>query len=462
MLLQRFSAKAINGYLDIDIYLRRDLTFITGINGSGKTTALNSIVALLIPRVDYLASHEFKSMSLEFMDGDKAVVLSALRDKYRTILTCSRVDDEFIVEPPATDPDVPPHRAAEYEADYYRELQARDQSNAVLSYISELPSPMYLGLNRRMVSPADQSARAVRPGLARYSRPHKRNIFGASLTQSLSEALSYSERRYRIAMLEKSRLDEFFQRDTILSLLDLPPISVEQSFDHPSPPDIRRLKQAKENIYRLPELLKIPSNEILDRLNPLFDFLEKKATELQVAPRKRAKGVKKSSRDSDASFNALIDWSFNKSHLDKINQISSRIGDYNDDVAKLFSNITEFIESINSFVADSGKVIDFDSQGRLVFKVEGDADGIEHDMTTLSSGEVQILVILAHLYFNPEARGAGVFIVDEPELSLHVQWQEKFVDRIREAAPEIQLVMATHSPSIIQDKVEFCVDMPRK
>ena len=54
MKIERFVGTSVNGYLHFDVEFFRDLTFLTGINGSGKTSALNSIAALLLPRLDYL------------------------------------------------------------------------------------------------------------------------------------------------------------------------------------------------------------------------------------------------------------------------------------------------------------------------------------------------------------------------------------------------------------------------
>ena len=72
-----------------------------------------------------------------------------------------------------------------------------------------------------------------------------------------------------------------------------------------------------------------------------------------------------------------------------------------------------------------------------------------------------MVVILTHLYFNSEVERANVFIIDEPELSLHVEWQEKFVDAVIEASESTQFILATHSPSIILDKVDHCVELTK-
>jgi predicted ATP-dependent endonuclease of OLD family len=44
-----------------------------------------------------------------------------------------------------------------------------------------------------------------------------------------------------------------------------------------------------------------------------------------------------------------------------------------------------------------------------------------------------------------------IFIADEPELSLHVTWQEKLLNALRNLNENAQLIVATHSPDIVAD-----------
>ena len=55
----------------------------------------------------------------------------------------------------------------------------------------------------------------------------------------------------------------------------------------------------------------------------------------------------------------------------------------------------------------------------------------------------------------------GIFIVDEPELSLHLGWQEIFVRSITEASPKTQFILATHSPTIVGsvENEKYCLDI---
>jgi energy-coupling factor transporter ATP-binding protein EcfA2 len=52
MKIKKFNATSVHGYLSIDINFFPDLTFITGVNGSGKTSALRLLMALLVPDIE--------------------------------------------------------------------------------------------------------------------------------------------------------------------------------------------------------------------------------------------------------------------------------------------------------------------------------------------------------------------------------------------------------------------------
>lgn len=65
----------------------------------------------------------------------------------------------------------------------------------------------------------------------------------------------------------------------------------------------------------------------------------------------------------------------------------------------------------------------------------------------LSSGERQMLVILLSVLVQ-EGRPYVLFM-DEPEISLHFEWQEKLITYIRLLNPQAQVIVSTHSPAII-------------
>ena len=79
----------------------------------------------------------------------------------------------------------------------------------------------------------------------------------------------------------------------------------------------------------------------------------------------------------------------------------------------------------------------------------------------LSSGEKQLLVILLTVLVQDNKN--AILFMDEPELSLHFDWQKKLIEYIRELNPNVQIILATHSPAIIMngwmDKVSDVSDL---
>ena len=67
----------------------------------------------------------------------------------------------------------------------------------------------------------------------------------------------------------------------------------------------------------------------------------------------------------------------------------------------------------------------------------------------LSSGEKQILVILLTVLV--EDNEHYVLFMDEPEVSLHIEWQKRLIDLILELNPNVQIILTTHSPAVIMN-----------
>jgi len=79
----------------------------------------------------------------------------------------------------------------------------------------------------------------------------------------------------------------------------------------------------------------------------------------------------------------------------------------------------------------------------------------------LSSGEKQILAILLTVLVEDEV--PHVLFMDEPEVSLHIEWQKQLISLILELNPNVQIILTTHSPAVIMsgwmDKVTEVSDI---
>ncbi len=78
-------------------------------------------------------------------------------------------------------------------------------------------------------------------------------------------------------------------------------------------------------------------------------------------------------------------------------------------------------------------------------------------LTELSSGEKQLLIILGEALLQQKA--AWIYIADEPELSLHVNWQEQLISNLQVMNPHAQILFATHSPDIVSSYSSRVFDM---
>jgi predicted ATP-dependent endonuclease of OLD family len=69
------------------------------------------------------------------------------------------------------------------------------------------------------------------------------------------------------------------------------------------------------------------------------------------------------------------------------------------------------------------------------------------EISALSSGEKHLIFILLSALRAFDFS----FLVDEPELSMHVDWQLRLVQTLQTINPKMQSILATHSPEIMAD-----------
>jgi len=102
------------------------------------------------------------------------------------------------------------------------------------------------------------------------------------------------------------------------------------------------------------------------------------------------------------------------------------------------------------------KSIEIDKDKGFVFKTKNNQP---LKLTELSSGEQHEVVLLFELLF--KAKENSLVLIDEPEISLHVVWQKDFLNDIQEIInlQKIDIVIATHSPQIINDKWDLTVNL---
>lgn len=112
-----------------------------------------------------------------------------------------------------------------------------------------------------------------------------------------------------------------------------------------------------------------------------------------------------------------------------------------------YAHINRFLENVNQFLIDKELVIrrEQDDTNRPEVGIKRDGDSKLIDIETMSSGERQILSLLHAASFLGEH---DLVLIDEPELSLHIDWQYKLPRAMSDILDDKQLIVCTHSPEI--------------
>lgn len=104
----------------------------------------------------------------------------------------------------------------------------------------------------------------------------------------------------------------------------------------------------------------------------------------------------------------------------------------------------KFQDMIDRLFIETGKRL-IRTKNEIVFTQLGE----ELTPYQLSSGEKQMLAILLTVLI--EDNKPYILFMDEPEVSLHVDWQQKLIDMIIELNPNVQIILTTHSPAVIMN-----------
>ncbi|MFS2014823.1 AAA family ATPase [Azospirillum sp. CT11-132] len=446
MRILSFSGKKIYGHLDLSVKFGPELTFITGINGKGKTTTIRCMLALLQPHIGFLLDTEHKDLRVDFEHDGKTYYIRSERTASTISLRHSYCRDPLVIPLIKRDAFESPMRFRERWEEYVAEVENSNAKNPVREFIGSLPTPMFLGLERRDETLAMDDPR--RPRLQRRIR----GLVTGNLYESMNDAKELAERAYRTILAQQKGLADALRQNIVLSAFMHKMKSADETMRSlPSKSYITTLEKNYELVFRTLSSIGIDAKQIDEHVRPFFDNMIETVHRLP-----RTKNLDRAIANPDQNVqNAVYAWFSMRPQESRINAIIKHVESYNRKRIESFSTIQSFIDTVDSFLADSGKRIKFSAEGYMYVQIN---EKFRDDVSTLSSGESHVFVILAQLFFNAKNAAASVLIIDEPELSLHIRWQEIFVDALRTAKPDLQIILSTHSPSIILDRTNYCVE----
>jgi ABC-type cobalamin/Fe3+-siderophores transport system ATPase subunit len=397
-----------------------DVNFLIGPNGSGKTTIIGILAAIL----------DADRLSIQRLPFDKATILLA------DPLTQSEASVQVEKQAAETGP-VVRYQIAEPDKEVQRHvLVVRSDTPSVEGTSIGGPMSATRALRRRQT--ARQNLRRLVN--MRWLSVHRAPVHGrVGQEKSYDSTVDIRLDQVRLDFVKyfsklSNQSASFFRQfiDTVfLSVIDQP------SFDKVSGA-LEQLVTAEEQqtLGAMFETLWMEPEQYKPRVENLMEMLHQ-------AIERQQRGQQLSNDQIGAIFamsrlSALeFEWRTMKKEQE---QATKPIDDFRAVLNRLFRRKSVDLNDNNELVAtlQSGEIL---------------------DLKDLSSGEKQLIILFGEALLQEGA--ASVYLADEPELSLHVAWQEQLVSSLRELNASAQLIFATHSPDIVSVYGDRVIDMER-
>jgi predicted ATPase len=399
--ITNFSIKKLFGFMNVDIPIVDNRIILIGVNGTGKTTILTMLFYLLKGKWEELSRFSFNEISLEIDSKSFTYKFSDI-EKY---LFKSEKDIKTLKD----------------------------------NFFNENPQELY-----ELIFGTDDPFKV-----------HDIQKYQIDNSIDLREAILTIRRTYKKPIIETPRddLPHLFKRHTIQFYptfrrieKDLNDI-IDFSYNNQKITPYFHAKDLGIIHFGMHDAKKLIDKKLVDlakakSLVAEIDKLEPIATKI----------LQKINWDLKETDNNI-----NKTTTIKIVEDKEQDYDFYKIASDLENTTQGFAKTCNAYLSDSGKSIDYDSDNYL-FKILSE-ESQEIELDDLSFGEKQIVSFFAELYLSN--KNDYIIIIDEPELSLSVRWQKRFLTDILATGKCHFLMAVTHSPFVYTDLEEYRAEITR-
>ena len=460
----KFEIKELFGNRDITLEINSDALILVGPNGIGKSSVTNIFYFFVSRQWSRLAEYDFSEVAIWFGDeeirAERADIagLSQLDKVVGNFAPSSRISgylDKLRAE----------GLLEEFISSNRMKPQSRYKYADVLAVPAEEVRHLQLALVRRISTIAEDDI---------FSAP--RIDIERALSQRLPGRSLYLPTYRRI---EKDLKEIFPDLEDRLRASGRPgsPLTIKRSAKHCVDLVSFGMEDVRSNIDLKSRFLRDYSLSQFNDLSGLYLRDVIKGTADQYSP-SQIKGLDEnalsvilgrvseqvlSAEDKELLRAKIVDMKGKRRSDMEVNDLYlahyfSRLMSASADISSQETEVSAFVDVCNAYL-NPGKSMVYDDTKFTVSII--DDRGRNIDLSMLSSGEKQVVSLFSHLYLDDSDN--QIVIIDEPELSLSVPWQKRFLTDILGSRHCSFVLSVTHSPFIYQNSLKSsAVDLRRK
>jgi predicted ATP-dependent endonuclease of OLD family len=420
--IQDMKINKLWGYRDINLEFKKDVNIIIGPNASGKTTILNLLRYIFSADFVNLRGIEFEKIEIGLKSFDE-------KSKRSITVQSNEIGYKFSISQKTYDVDLEsllrhePSRSSFSAARLYA-ARYRHRFVDLEQALNQLVKAVWLPVSRRLPISDDEE---LRPNSAQLESVDVRlrellkelQTYRLSLEQKLS--LQYKD-------FEKNVLSEILYSKEYDQLGNL-------SMDMPKPEEKAQLLRAFQVAGLLDSSMKKRIDEHFKVATQAVNTLGKFVNQ----PEGANKGIP-------------LEPIFIMPLIRRTKSIVQYARKLEEDRNILFEPINTFVKLVNSYL--NPKTVSIQDSGEIFIQSPTQQILSPH---MLSSGEKQILILLIQAIVRESE--PIIYVADEPELSLHVTWQENLLKSLMQLTKQIQIIVATHSPDIVGPYKDRVIDL---